>query len=69
MADPQTNDSKIVVDQNLCIGCGMCVSVCPSVFRINQNLGKAEVQEGKEKAFEEASTAIDMCPMGAISYE
>ena len=29
------------VEQNLCIGCGLCCSVCDEVFRINEH-GKAE---------------------------
>ena len=27
---------KYQVDQDLCIGCGMCESLCPDVLRINE---------------------------------
>lgn len=26
---------KIKVDQNLCIGCGLCCGICDEVFRMN----------------------------------
>lgn len=32
------------VEQNLCIGCGLCCSVCDEVFRINEH-GKAEAYQ------------------------
>ena len=32
---------KAVVDQETCIGCGLCPSVCPEVFKMNDD-GKAE---------------------------
>jgi len=31
-----------MVNQDLCIGCGTCEALCPSVFKLNQ-AGKAEV--------------------------
>ncbi len=52
---------KYQVDQDLCIGCGMCESLCPDVFRINEE-GKAEVfGEG------DGSSALESCPASAIS--
>ena len=33
---------KVTVDVDACIGCGVCESVCPDVFKINDE-GKAEV--------------------------
>lgn len=69
MADQNNQDDKTVkVNKDMCIGCGMCVSVCPNVFEI-QDDGKAEVIEGKEKNCSEAEEATQMCPVGAISCE
>ena len=36
------------VEQNLCIGCGLCCSVCDEVFRINEH-GKAEAYQPSTK--------------------
>ena len=55
---------KAIVDQDTCIGCGMCVGTCPDAFRLNGE-GKAECYaEGDDASVQEA---IDNCPFGAIS--
>ena len=60
---------KAFVDQDSCIGCGMCCGVCPEVFRMNDD-GKAEacgdVTAANRGAVQEA---IGGCPMEAISEE
>ena len=58
---------KPKIDQDLCIGCGLCETVYPEVFKLGENL-KAEVVgvcENKEKCQE----AIDSCPVDAISWK
>ena len=50
-----------------CIGCGLCQSVCPSVFRITDR-GLAEVYgeiTGENEA--DAYEAENGCPVGVIS--
>lgn len=58
---------KAVVDQDTCIGCGMCNSIEPAVFQMNDD-GKAEAyaefNEDRKSAVEEA---VDSCPVSAIS--
>lgn len=34
--------TKITVDQEVCIGCGACVSACPECFELNED-GKSHV--------------------------
>jgi rubredoxin/ferredoxin len=54
---------KYNVDQDLCIGCGMCESLSPDVFKLNSE-GKAEaIAEG------EADDAMQSCPASAITAE
>jgi len=60
--------ATLVVDDELCIGCGTCVEICPDVFELGEN-EKAYVknQEGcKECNCEEA---INSCPVSAISWK
>lgn len=56
----------IKVNADQCIGCGMCVSVCPKVFKIN-SLGKSEVISSDDK--ECAISAAKACPVMAISVD
>lgn len=53
----------IVVNKDLCIGCGTCVALCPGVFQIG-NDGKSEVIGQDDVAC--ATGAVDSCPVQAI---
>ena len=51
------------VDQDTCIGCGLCISSVPEVFEMNAD-GKAEaIAAGPDDA---VKSAIDACPVSAI---
>jgi len=57
---------KPKVNEDLCIGCGTCVSLCPSVFKLEN--GKAKVIS--EECLEcDCQKAADSCPANAISLE
>ncbi|PYG88574.1 ferredoxin [Ruminiclostridium sufflavum DSM 19573] len=58
------------VDQEGCIGCGLCFSVCPAVFIMNED-GKAEAIEDDipEENEGEAEEARDGCPVSVIDIE
>jgi len=56
----------IKVDQNACIGCGLCASLCPDVFVFNED-GKSEVVSQDNVAG--AKEAASACPVGAIFVE
>lgn len=60
---------KPIVNQETCIGCGSCESICPAVFKIN-NEGKAEVLEADFQANKDCiKESIDICPVQAIRIE
>lgn len=50
-----------------CIGCGMCTSVCPTVFHMGDS-GLAQAIDGEVKAEDAAAAeeAMGGCPVGAI---
>jgi ferredoxin len=52
------------VDQDLCVGCGLCTQVCADAFEMNAE-GKAAVIEGATADC--VQDAVDQCPVGAIS--
>lgn len=59
---------KPVVDKETCIGCAVCESVCPEVFKMMDD-GKAGVV--RESGYDEASAkdAADQCPVQAITFK
>jgi len=59
--------SKIQVDQDLCIGCGACVNLCPEVFELDDN-GKSKVLNDRCENYD-SQMIVDSCPVGAIKIE
>jgi len=60
---------KVKVDQNLCIGCGTCVSICPKSFRLNEKTHKAEPINPPKDPENKLEEAVMSCPVSAISIE
>ncbi|WP_066498697.1 permease [Abyssisolibacter fermentans] len=60
------NQSKITVDEHVCIGCGSCVRNFPEIFTIKN--GKAEVIENiiEQLSEEELKQSKESCPINAI---
>jgi ferredoxin len=59
--------AKVVVDQNTCIGCGACASVCPATFEMVD--GKAHVKKADVKKITCEKEAADSCPVSAITIK
>ncbi len=59
---------KVKVDQDKCIGCGLCVSLAEEVFVLNEE-GKSDVKGEcfEEECWERVKEAVSSCPVGAIS--
>lgn len=59
---------KVKVDKSLCIGCGACQSIEPSVFELEDDgLAKAIDTEINEEVKENVIDAKEGCPTSAIS--
>lgn len=56
---------KNSIDKNLCIGCGICVSIAPESFKLGDD-GKAEAIEPSGDDQTKIQEAIDSCPVSAI---
>ena len=57
---------KVIADE--CIGCELCVNVCPDVFEMNAE-GKSMVKPGADENAPCVDEAIDSCPTNAIVRE
>ncbi len=63
-----TGDAKpavVKVNLDTCIGCGICTSIAPEVFEM-QDDGKSHVKNPDSSNAEDAKGA---CPVGAITIE
>ncbi|HEY1406468.1 MAG TPA: ferredoxin [Spirochaetota bacterium] len=74
--------ATLKVDPDLCIGCGLCITICPLVFELRDNKawlikpGLIELDEKKAVVSNpdacetcDCLLAINTCPVAAISFE
>ncbi len=54
----------VKVDQAKCIGCGLCVSLCPAVFELKEGKSYVKNEKAKAKCIKDAAKS---CPVGAIT--
>ena len=59
------------IDQEICIGCGLCGETCPEVFELNEEESVSRViVDVIPPEFEAcALQAEEECPVGAITVE
>ncbi len=61
---------KAAVDKDLCIGCGLCPSICPEVFEMGDDgLSHVIVDTVPEDVEDEAQDAAESCPVDAIAVD
>lgn len=67
----QAADGRVLVDKDLCIGCGLCVPACPYesryVAKDSNKLEKCTLCEGRVQNGQ-APACFDVCPAGARSF-
>lgn len=57
---------KAKVDPDICIGCGLCVTTCPEVYRMEDDKAVVFVAAAPKAAEETCQKACDECPVTAI---
>ncbi len=61
---------KAIVDRDACISCGLCASVCPEVFELDDEDISTVIEDPIESENEDcAREAEDSCPTDAIHLE
>ncbi len=58
---------KVKINEETCVGCGVCVSTCPEVFEMGPD-GKAKVKV-EETSAECVKQAAESCPTQSIIIE
>jgi len=59
---------KVIVDQKICIGCGLCASMLPDVFEMDDS-GKSRVKREDAAPLEKIREIAGMCPARAIKVK
>lgn len=57
---------KVKIDQEKCIGCGACVSLCEKVFELGDD-GKAHIKKEADCLKCDCRKAVEGCPVEAIT--
>ncbi len=60
-----TQRMKVTVDEKTCIGCGACVAICPSIFKMKNSKSIVKKLEGAPCAKE----AEEACPVDSIKVK
>ncbi len=58
---------KAVIDEETCIGCGLCVQIAPDVYEMREDKATTLVNEIPEELEGEAKEAAEQCPVNAIT--
>lgn len=59
--------AKIIIDDSLCTGCGLCAANCPDVFEVGDD-GLAHVT-GDNCASCDLKEIAEQCPVNAITVK
>jgi len=62
---------KVIIDEELCTGCGLCEETCPDIFKLNDEKDVAEVIKADYDDYGEEciQEAVESCPSEAITTE
>jgi len=57
---------KVTIDEDTCIGCGICVEKCPAVFELVGDKARVKNENACKEC--DCQDAADSCPVAAIKY-
>jgi ferredoxin len=61
---------KAIVKKDICIGCGLCVDICPEVFILgDDNIAKTIADRVPAEIKDKCRDAAKNCPVEAIMIE
>lgn len=60
---------KAVIDQAVCIGCGLCTTICPEVFEMDGDKAKVKGTDIPASFQDSAQEAANNCPVNCITLQ
>ena len=60
---------RVIIDEETCIGCGLCAETCPDVFEMKDDKATAKMDEVPDNLADECREAAEECPVEAIQVE
>jgi ferredoxin len=60
---------RVIIDEETCIGCGLCAETCPEVFEMKDDIATAKMDEVSDDLTDACREAAEECPVEAIQVE